>query len=250
MDNKRIYSTKAEKYARCRWDYAPAAIRAIFDLTGLPTDGVVADLGAGTGILTRHFTGRAGKIYVVEPNDEMRREAEKALVGCDDCVLLDAPAEATGLPDGSVDLITVAQAIHWFEPQAARNEFLRILKPGGWLVLIRNYGTDDEMGRALNAVCTPENGVDPHSVAPPPRNTPAEFYYGAGSCQKLTFPFEEQQDWEGFIGAMLSASYMPDEDHPAYAQFEAAVRQVFERFSQDGWRTLHGVTEMVIGQPV
>ena len=72
MDPTEVFSSKAEKYARYRWGYAPEAIQTIFDRAGITQESTVADIGAGTGILTREFVGRVGQIFAVEPNPEMR----------------------------------------------------------------------------------------------------------------------------------------------------------------------------------
>ncbi len=247
VDTKAVFSSKAEKYARYRWDYAPQAIQAVFDIACITRASSVADIGAGTGILTRHFVGRAGRVWAVEPNTAMRELAEKALQPHASCTVIDGSAEATTLPDHSVDLITVAQAIHWFDPEPTRAEFLRILKPGGWLALLRNYNTDDKLGKATDGLLTPENGVDFSRIT---RSADKKFYYGHEAFQTKTFPFAYRQAWEEFIGALLTTSYMPDEDHPLYKALESAARRVFEDFSADGWLESRGETELVIGQPI
>jgi ubiquinone/menaquinone biosynthesis C-methylase UbiE len=156
MDTKKVYSTKAEKYARYRWDYAPRAIETIRELTKISSASTLADLGAGTGILTRHFVNQAGRVYAIEPNVEMRQILARDMQMFPSVCVLGAAAEDTTLPDHSVDVITVAQAIHWFDPEPARREMLRVLKKDGWLVLIRNYGTDKEKGEALGSLMTEE----------------------------------------------------------------------------------------------
>ncbi len=248
MDTKAAFSSKAEKYARYRWDYAPQAIQAVFDIVPITHASSIADIGAGTGILTRHFAGRAGRVWAVEPNPEMRQLAQKALQPYASCTVLDGSAEATTLPDHAVDVITVAQAIHWFDPESARAEFLRILKPGGWLALLRNTGADDRLSRATDELLTPENGVDFSRVARPPDRKPVGFYFSHEAFQTMTFPFAYRQSWEEFIGSQLTASFAPDEDHPLYPAFESAARRVFDEFSVDGWLESRGETELVIGQ--
>lgn len=246
METHRVFARKARIYARYRWDYAPEAVAALFAIAGLDERSCVADLGAGTGILTRHFIGRVGLLYAIEPNDEMRREAEQRLNGCQ---ILAASAERTTLPDHSVDLIAVAQAVHWFDPLPARQEFQRILKPGSWLALLSNAGQDEEVGRAIDAISTPEYGVRPLHPADRSLRPAPGFYFGAAEPRTLAFPFTIQQDWPTFIGALLSTSFMPDEDDPCYPRFEQAARDIFFQHSQDGVRTVHGVTTLVIGQP-
>lgn len=247
MNAHRAFSTKAEKYARYRWSYAPEAVDAFCQAAGLGAQSSAADLGAGTGILTRQLAGRVGHVFGVEPNPEMLREAQKHLTGLPNCTLLAASAEMTGLPAGSVDAITVAEAAHWFDFIPARNEMLRILKPGGWLGLFHNRSTDRERDQAVQELRSPAYGVS--APAFPQPGAPWEDFYNGAPCQTLTFPFQLRQQYDGFLGALLSTSYMPDEDHPLFPVFEKAAREVFERFSQDGWMVVHGATELMLGVP-
>src|SRR5262245_21390068 len=156
MDTKTVFSTKAEKYAKFRWDYAAGAIEPIVDMTQMSIDSTVADLGAGTGILTKHFVAKAQKIYAIEPNFELRQILTRELGAFPSVSVMDGSAEDTKLPDNSVDIITVAQAIHWFDPLPARQEMMRILKEDGWLVLIRNYGADSGPNKAVRSLMTEE----------------------------------------------------------------------------------------------
>ncbi len=260
MDTTHIYTTKAEKYARYRWDYPKQAVAAILESARIDPQSCVADLGAGTGIFTRHFfdpeqANLPGQVYAVEPNLEMARLAHAALRRYPGCAVIAGRAEAIPLPAASLDLVTVAQAIHWFDPVPARAEILRVLKPGGWLALIRNYNVDQAQNAAFAAICTPENGVRPGSQEYRPEQKPASFYYGAASCdcaaspQRLTFRFTGQQDWGAFIGSLLSASYMPDETDPLYPRLESAARRIFDQFSSGGLLTTHGEAEVWLGVP-
>jgi SAM-dependent methyltransferase len=248
MTTHHTYTSKAEKYARYRWDYEPRAIEAVFTIAQLSAGSTVADIGAGTGILTRHFAGRVSRVVAIEPNAAMLREAAMRLPLGPGCILVDAGAEQIPLPDHSVDLVTVAQAIHWFDPEPTRREFIRILKPGGWLALLRNYPLNSEVGRATHAILTPENGVCGDKGSPPAFKRPDGFYFDGGRYQKLVFPFEYDQDWEAFLGSLCSASFMPDEDHPAYPRLVQAAREIFERFSQSGRLPGSGETELLIGR--
>jgi SAM-dependent methyltransferase len=248
MNTHTTYTTKAEKYAKYRWDYAPGAVEAIFAIAQVTRDSIVADIGAGTGILTRHFIGKVRQVVAIEPNVGMRREAARRLPLGPGCAILAGCAEQVPLRDHSIDLITVAQAIQWCDPEPTRTEFLRALRPGGWLALVRNFQTESEAGKALEEVCTAGNGVCDAKGPPPAYQRSKDFFFRGRHYQKLVFPFSYQQDWESYIGALCSTSYIPDEDHPAYPRFEKAVRRVFDRFSSDGLLAGNGETELLIGQ--
>jgi ubiquinone/menaquinone biosynthesis C-methylase UbiE len=249
MDTTTVYSIKAEKYAKYRWDYALSAIDAIADITKLSSTSTIADIGAGTGILTRHFTNMVQRIYAIEPNVEMREILAKDLGTCSTVSVVDGCAENTKLANSSVDVITAAHAIHWFDPEPARREMMRILTDGGWLVLVRNFSLDNEQERVIGSLMTEEYGADFTVVKEQPQNKPSCFYFGNGTFQNLTFPFQFNQSYEEFIGALTTASFMPDEDHPLFIKLETKAREVFSQYSKNGYMLVDGKTELIIGQP-
>jgi ubiquinone/menaquinone biosynthesis C-methylase UbiE len=250
MNRKEVYSSKAKKYSRYRWDYAAQAIQEIFDTANISAESVVADLGAGTGILTRHFIGKVRRIYAIEPNPEMRQVAKEAFLSSPSCIVKEGCAEETTLADGEVDLITVAQAIHWFSPEPANTEIHRILKKEGWLGILRNYGTNETINDEITRLSVSEYGVNPIPRSLQTKNIPMSYYYGHNHFERKTFPFQFQQSWEEFIGSITSASYMPDENHPLYAKMENAARNIFRKLSQNGQLEVQGETELYIGQPI
>jgi SAM-dependent methyltransferase len=243
-----LFSSKAEKYHLYRWDYAPGAIETIYTTAHLSHESTIIDIGAGPGSLAKHFIDRVGRVYLVEPDDEMRRFAQQALGAHPACRIVNACAEATGLPDGCADLVAVAQALHWFEPEAARAEFVRLLKPGGWLAVLRNYGTDERLNAAIEEVYTQENGCDPSIITHRPAWKPMSFYFGGDGFHRLTFPFVEINTHQQFIGGLATASYAPDETNPLYPRFEAAAGEVFDRFSRAGMLHNQAETELTLGQ--
>jgi len=105
---------------------------------GLAGTSVVADIGSGTGILTELFLRNGNPILVVEPNRDMREAAEGLLGRYSNFTSISGTAEASALKDQSVNFIAAGQAFHWFDHEQSRREFLRILKPGGWVALIWN----------------------------------------------------------------------------------------------------------------
>lgn len=94
----------------------------------------VVDVGAGTGLSTVVWSGSGARVAAVEPSADMRAVAARRIAELPDrdrFELTDATAEATGLPDHSVDIVTASQALHWFDADRALPEAARILKPGG-----------------------------------------------------------------------------------------------------------------------
>jgi ubiquinone/menaquinone biosynthesis C-methylase UbiE len=248
MDITQRFSAKAKKYAKYRWGYAPQAIQTIVETTGLFADSVVADIGSGTGILTKHFVDKARYVFAVEPSPEMRQQAVKELARYSSFHSIEAQAQATTLPDQSIDLITVGQALHWFEPEATKREFLRILRPGGWLAILWNKGADPVLGEALQELFREENGWDTSPAVNQPAGAPPSFYYGEEDFLRLSFPQVEEASWENFIGALGSAAPAPDEEHPLYGNFEKGARRIFDRFSLDGRIRSTFSTELCLGQ--
>ena len=251
MEHTTRFSTKAERYARYRWGYAPEAIQAVFGISGLTPDVIVADIGAGTGLVTREFAGRVAKIYAVEPNQPMREIAERLLNRHPTFISVDGRAEATTLADLSIDLIVVGQALHWFEPQAALKEFRRILKPEGWLAALFQPppSNDHAIYRELKPVFSVENGWDT-TPSPKPQygDSHTDYYFGIGNGTKMHFPQTWQESWEEFIGGILSDSHSPDDTHPAFQRFVSAVQQVFDQFCDNGSLQVLGGTDLVIGK--
>jgi ubiquinone/menaquinone biosynthesis C-methylase UbiE len=141
-DNTLTFSGKADVYAMARPHYAEAAIDYILSITS--PDAVFADIGAGTGIFTEELAKRGVEIYAVDPNDDMRTQLNGVLTPFTNANIINGSAETTMLPDHSVDVITVAQALHWFDLDAFKRECQRILKPGGKVVTVYNISYEKQ----------------------------------------------------------------------------------------------------------
>jgi ubiquinone/menaquinone biosynthesis C-methylase UbiE len=242
------YASKAENYARYRWEYAPEAAVKIIQISGVNKDSIIADIGAGTGKFSRHFIGRVKCVYAIEPDPDMRRQAALTFQNCPDCIVLDGSAENIPLTRNSVNLITVAQAIHWFEPQAALREFKRVLKPRGWLAAIRNYGTKTELNQSIEQLFSNWQSNNNIYIYDFTFSEAAKYYFSVGTTQRFVYPFSFRQNWMMFLGALKATPNMPDECTVDFPAFSSAVKKIFEQFSADGWMTVDGETEILIGQ--
>ncbi|MGD0051844.1 MAG: class I SAM-dependent methyltransferase [Vulcanimicrobiaceae bacterium] len=140
MNPTERFTDRAEAYAAGRPSYPPAALDALLGGLGDPAEVVVADLGAGTGIGARLLAERGARVFAVEPNAAMRAAAApNSLVRW-----IDGTAEATGLEEASVDLVVAFQAFHWFRPEDALREMLRVVRPAGRAAVVYNERNEDD----------------------------------------------------------------------------------------------------------
>ena len=137
-DPTQRFSSRVENYIRYRPGYPHAIVELLQNECHLTPDSVIADVGCGTGMFARLFLENGNRLFGIEPNAEMRKAGDDFLAGYPKFQSIDGKAETTTLPDRSVDFVTAAQAAHWFHRQDARREFVRILKPGGWAVMVWN----------------------------------------------------------------------------------------------------------------
>jgi len=247
-DPTRRFSDRAGDYVRYRPGY-PAAVGELFrDRLGLGPDAVVVDVGSGTGKLTTLLLDQGWKVLAVEPNAEMRAAAEALLGGRPGFVSVDGRAEATTLAPASADLVTAAQALHWFDQDAARAEFRRILRPGGHVALLWNQRVaglpfTEDYERALR-----EHSVDYVEVDRSSKPGPEAIGAFLGEPAYATFDNPQEMDLGGLVGRYLSASYAFGRDDPRFPQAASALRAVFERHARGGTLTMAMVTHVYWGR--
>ena len=241
------YSTKAEVYAQSRPDFDPTALASFVENSGLTVDSVVADIGAGTGRLTHQLLDHFSQVYAVEPNADMRQIAMTQYHEQPGFHSIGGTAENIPLPTDRVDLITAGQAIHWFEPEAARAEFRRIGKARTWLYTARILPLDTELNAAVGAVFADENRQVNPVEHPGAKINRRKFYFTPETYQIQQFPHVFPHTWEIFLGGMRSASFGPTPDEPKYSNFVAAARAVFEQFSENDILPWQIATEIEFG---
>ena len=242
------FSNRVENYQKYRPTYPPAIISLLEAECSLTADSVIADLGSGTGLLTELFLRYGNPVFGVEPNPEMRLAGEQALSNYPNFTSVNATAEATTLPDQSVEIVIAGQAFHWFDRQKARPEFVRILKPNGWVVLAWNgYRVESSPLMAAYQDLVVRYGTDYSEVQREVVGCDVESFYAPATCECARFEFQQIFDCEGLQGRLLSASYAPEPDHPDYDQMLKDVRKVFDANQQDGRVTFEYETELYYG---
>jgi SAM-dependent methyltransferase len=156
------FASGSDTYERGRPDYPAALLRALADEWGLGPGCRAVDLAAGTGKLTRQLQAAGAHCLALEPSAAMRAQCRATSPGM---AVAGSSAEAIPLRDNSVDLLTVAQAFHWFEAPVALHEMARVLRPGGVLVLVWNErDTTSEWTGALDQLLG-QAGGSPHRPA-------------------------------------------------------------------------------------
>jgi SAM-dependent methyltransferase len=238
----------AKIYARSRPDYPAAAIDFILQHCQLAPGAPLVDLGCGTGISSRQFAERGLRVVGVEPNADMRCQALEDTPPNLAFEVREGRAEATGLPDAATDGVLAAQAFHWFAADAALREAHRILRPGGWMVLLFNERDEsDPATAAYGAILAP--GKEAAAIEGPRRKAREALGKHALFCraEQRWFSHTQTVDEDGLLGRAMSASYAPREP-AARETFVAALRDVFARYQKDGAMQLKYVTSVDVAQ--
>ena len=249
-DPTRRFSNRVEDYIKYRPTYPRALVGLLEDECGLTRESVIADVGSGTGILSELFLRNGNRVHGVEPNREMREAGERLLAAYDNFVSVDGRAEATTLEDSSVDFVTAGQAFHWFDPASSRREFKRVLKEGGWAVLVwndrRTAGTPllAEYERLLL-----EYGTDYKEVSSKwAEGESINALFGEGRFRAKSFDNEQVLDFDGLKGRLASASYAPTPGHPNYEPLMRELAALFERHQREGRVVVEYATKVFYGR--
>jgi SAM-dependent methyltransferase len=239
------FSGRVESYVR----YRPGYPDGVLPLLRLAPESIIADVGSGTGISSELFLRAGHVVYGVEPNAEMRAAAETLLRGYPRFHSVAGSAEATTLPDASVDVAVAGQAFHWFDADRARAEFARILRPGGRVVLLWNTRHVDTTPflRAYEALLQ-EFGTDYQAVRHDAIRHEVLNGFFAGGFEKHILPNEQRFGLEGLRGRLLSMSYVPAEDDPRHLPMLRELDRIFSEHARDGEVRIDYDTEIYSGR--
>jgi len=229
------FSDRVENYVRYRPGYPPEALHVLKSACGLTPGHVVADIASGTGIWTRMPLENGNKVFAVEPNLEMRRAGESLLTEFPRFASVAGTAEATTLAESSIDFVTAAQSAHWFHRARARREFLRILKPEGWLALLWNERLTDSTPflRGYEHLLL-NYGTDYQDVRHERTTGAVNEFFRPSPFQERAFEIRQEFDYAGLEGRLLSSSYAPGPEHPNHAPMLRDLRGIFKTHAIGG----------------
>ncbi len=250
-DPKKRFSSRVENYIKYRPRYPYKIIKFLTKEKKLLKSSTIADIGSGTGILSELFLKNGNFVYGVEPNPDMRSAAEKFLQAYTNFKSVNGSAENTGLTKNGVDLITAGQAFHWFEVEEARKEFLRILKPNGWIILIwnRRKKLTNEFLKDHEKLLL-KYGTDYKVIEK--KKLDYDKFFGVTKLEKnykkIIFDNYQVLDFKGLKGRLLSTSYIPLDDHPNYNNMISDLRKIYEKHEKNGIIKFEYETEVFYGQ--
>jgi SAM-dependent methyltransferase len=248
------FDKRAAQYSKYRPSYPREILEILESEIGFNDDTTVADIGSGTGLLSRLFLQNGNTVYGVEPNDEMRSYAEQALSGFPGFASIKGRAENSTLTDSSVDLVAVGQALHWFDRDLTIREFGRILRKNGHLCVVYNdrNNTDPFMKGYEDVVQKhARNRAEVLDVwrSEPWREDNLSAFFQERKYRRFNLPNEQFLDLEGLLGRMTSASYMPSVDEPVrFKALNLDVSRLFKDWEKNGTVRLLYETIIIIGR--
>jgi ubiquinone/menaquinone biosynthesis C-methylase UbiE len=250
MTNLRIFDKKVNSYAIHRPNYPSSIFGYLCDEFTLISKSKLADIGSGTGILTKQLLDIGCFVWAVEPNTYMRSVAEKSLNEYEGFVSINGTAENSMLSSKSVDFVTTAQAFHWFDKQMFKHECQRILTQNGKVILIWNCRDGDsaivqENDNISKKYCPAFSGqYDGMRGARHGRDF-EDFFEG----EYKTEHFENNITFDSarFLGLHQSASYAPNPNENLYDSYMDELQNFFDRNSKDGILVMPNITKCYVG---
>lgn len=241
------FSNRVENYVKYRPGYPKEIIPFFENELGLKPGARIADIGSGTGLFAEPLLQNGYPVICIEPNEEMRKAGEERLKKYMQFSNNHHAAEATGLPDHSIDLITVAQAFHWMDAKAAREEFSRILKPGAYTVLAWNILKTDTYFLETYSSIKERYRIeekDTHNMQP----AQIAAFFKPAEMQRTVFPNVQLLDFDALKGQLLSSSYIPLPGHPSYETMISELVQLFVAANENGFVKMEFDTILYYGQ--
>ncbi|HET9137678.1 MAG TPA: class I SAM-dependent methyltransferase [Candidatus Kapabacteria bacterium] len=242
------FSDRVENYIKYRPHYPQDVLSVLSKNIGLSPSSIIADVGAGTGISTKLLLSNGNTVYAVEPNAPMREAAESLLAEYKNYHSIDGTAEATTLADSSVDIVTAAQAFHWFDIEASRKEFERILKPNGWVVFMWNLRRlDSTPFLVAYETFLRKFGTDYPVVADDSLLDRVARFFSGVTYHQVDIENQQSFDFDGLKGRLLSSSYIP-QTGPRIEEMLSELQVLFDTYKENGAVRFEYDTNIYYGQ--
>lgn len=241
------FYNKAKEYAIGRPSYPEEILYRIRDLE-INEQSKIADIGAGTGLLT-NLLGRLGcEVIAVEPNLEMLNECKEYCFNSKNIKFFNSSAEDTQLEEHSIDIITIGQAFHWFDKKLSQIEFKRILKDNGYVLTVFNEiqesnEFDYEYMTLLRKYTIKTTAGNAHFS---PDDEKLNFF--DKEYKKLCYDNQHLATEEIVLCNASSMSYTPTKLHSNYDNFVEELHNLFLKYQHNGYVTFHYKTEICICQ--
>lgn len=249
LDPTARFSDRVADYVRHRPDYPAALMPWLHAELGIDAGRRVADIGAGTGISTRMWLDGGHEVVGVEPNAAMRQAAREAFADRPGIEWMDGTAERTGLAPASIDIVSAAQAFHWFDPVATHSEWARVLRPGGLAVVFWNtrLATGNAFLEGYERLLRDFGSEYQRIEARRPDDEAMARWFGPGLRSATRFAHHQVLDYDGLRGRALSSSYTPGPGHPRHDAMLEALRGLFDAHALEGRVTIDYATRVFAG---
>jgi ubiquinone/menaquinone biosynthesis C-methylase UbiE len=232
MTNKSRFTNRVDDYVKYRPGYPDALVQFLQQRLCIDSQTIIADIGSGTGISAKLWLDLGAKVFAVEPNENMRRAAERDLALYPKFISINGSAEQTALEDKSVDAIVCAQAFHWFCNADTKVEFQRIIKPNGHIALIWNDRDEADALQAAYEKIIQKYSSDYNQIAHKNITDDIIRQFFNSKIEKHLFTYEQQFDFEGLLGRITSSSYMPTQSDPKFEPMKNEVEILFNQFKE------------------
>lgn len=237
-------------YDAHRPSYPAAAMTMLTNLGALSPQSVVADVGSGTGIFSKVLLDNGCRVFGVEPLVELSEVANVRLADHLRFTNILGSAEETSLDDSSVDLVTAASALHWFDADAARNEFRRILREPGWTAALWNFRMtgDSAFDKAFDRLWRREFGPPPAATRREIECVIAPRFFSNSTFERYAFENPLLCNEDGLVGLAASSSHAPGRDDPKWLEVEQHIRRLHRLHQREGLVQVSYETMMYCGR--
>lgn len=247
--NEKKFDSKGRVYVKGRPAYPKKMLEYLLDEKVITPDTIVADVGSGTGIFTSQIAPLVSEVFAIEPNGDMRSKAEMFYKDFSNIISVNGTAENTTLSQNSIDLITVAQAFHWFDRVSFKSECKRILNGTGKVFLVWN-------DRDTNAQVINDNFEVNKKYCPNFKGSSNGIDFSKdgfkdffeGDFYLIEFENTFEYDKEAFVLRNLSSSYAPKAGDVCYDDYVKAITEVFEKHCINGVVEYPYITRCYIGK--